>query len=121
MLAPFRRFAHADESEAEPGFRVWHIAVDPTGQTKVTVTWKIIADNVIDEAELRDMMFLSETPEVFAGMVLDRAVEIVGEPMSAHVSNVLRRQILHWCGENRRVIDNFLVIQNSSSTWPLHG
>jgi hypothetical protein len=104
MNAPSPRVAHADESEAEPGFRVWHIALDPSGPSKVAVTWKPIADNAIEVAELRDMMYLSETTEVFAAMVLDRTEEIVGEPMPAHVANRLRREIIRWCGDNHVAI-----------------
>jgi len=114
-MSPSRRAIHADESEALTGYRVWHIALDAMSQTRITVTWKVFDANVIEGEELREMMFLSQTPEIFAGMVLERVEEIVAEPMPAHVSNGLRRELVHWYNDNWREIAKLLVDQNSRS------
>lgn len=107
MISLSRRVAHADESEANPGFRVWHIELDIVGPTTVTVSWSPDC-NVIENAELCDMLSLSHTPEIFAGILMERAEELVGVMMPAHVSNILRRDIVHWYDVNRRAISELL-------------
>jgi hypothetical protein len=109
MIALSRRVAHADESEANPGLRVWYIVLDLVGPTTVTVSWSLDC-HVIESVELCDMLILSQTPEIFAGMLMEQAEELVGEPMAAHVSNCLRREIVHWHGANRRAIGELLRV-----------
>lgn len=113
MSFPSRRVVQADASEAQPGYRFWRISLDPMSDTQVTVTGKSIADNAIDSAELRDLLSLSQTPEIFAAMLLGRTEEIVAEPMPAHVSNGLRRQIVEWYGDNRKGIAELLRDQGA--------
>lgn len=114
MLAVSPRVAHVDDSEANPGYRLWQVTLDPVGQTTVAVTWKTLPVTVIDSAEMRDMLLLSQTPEIFAEMMLQKATELVAERMPAHVSNGLRRQIVHWYEDNRAAIAALLAMENSS-------
>jgi hypothetical protein len=79
---------------------VWRITLDVIGWVKVTVTWKIVARNLIGPEEFRELLAMSETAEVFAGMILDRVAEIVGEPMLPYASNCLGRDIVQWCNDN---------------------
>ena len=112
MIALSRRVAHADESEANPGFRVWYIVLDLVGPTTVTVNWDL-GCNVIESVELCDMLFLTQTPEIFAELLMERAEELVGNPMPAHVCNGLRREIVRWCDDNRLAIRELLKVHNS--------
>lgn len=101
MVSAAQRVIHADESGTEEGERVWRMVLNVGGPIRVAVTWKLIDDNLIETHELLDLLRQYEDEIALAQTLVDRAQEIVDEPMPMRVARSLCCSIVRWYDDHR--------------------